>query len=121
MRIFKTKMFHHWAEKIDLDDEALKQAGKEVLLMQCEASLGGGLYKKRVAIENKGKRGGLRTIIAFKRDHHMFFVYGFSKNRIENINEKEKEALKILAKIYLSYNDDQINKAKRVRELVEVL
>lgn len=120
MRIFKTKIFHYWARKINLKDEVLKKAIDEMFFGQYEASLGGYLYKKRVAIGNKGKRSGLRVIIVFKKEHHAFLIYGFSKNHRENIRDDEKEALKELAKIYLSYNNDQLNIGLKTKEFVEV-
>ena len=52
------------------------------------------LYKKRIAFGGKGKSGGLRTIIALRQEDKMFFVYGFAKNKLENITLKEIAALK---------------------------
>ena len=81
---------------------------------------GGHLYKKRIAIDGKGKRGSLRTIVAFKKEDKAFFVYGYAKNSIENITEAELEALKELAKIYFSYGDVGINNAVKSKKFIEV-
>ncbi len=121
MRIFKTKIFHQWTKKVGLRNITLKQAIDEMLSGKYEASLGGHLYKKRVAIGSKGKRGGLRTIIAFKKENNVFFVYGFAKNTRTNIKENESKALKALSKIYFSYNENQLKEAVKVKELIEVL
>jgi hypothetical protein len=121
MRILKTKLFHQWAKKINLLDGNLKQAVAEIQIEQYEASLGGYLYKKRIALDGKGKRRGARTIIAFKRRDKAFFVYGFAKNDKTNINAHEKEVYKNLARILLSYDDGKINYAIRNKELIEVL
>lgn len=120
MRILKTKIFNQWAKKTTLQDAELKKAVQEMRQGQYEASLGGYLYKKRIALQGKGKRSGIRTIIAFKKDMNVFFVYGFSKNVRNNINEEEKQSLKKLAKIYFSYNEIQINKAIKINEFIEV-
>jgi hypothetical protein len=45
-------------------------------------------------------------------------LYGFAKNKRENITRKEEEALKYLAKTYFS--DNRINQAIEAGELIEV-
>lgn len=121
MRIFKTRAFYRWAKKIDLRDETLSQAIEQIQNGQYEANLGGFLYKKRIAVDGKGKSGGLRTIIALKKDDKAFFIYGYAKNRLENITEAELEALKELSKIYFHYSDNEINNAVKSEKIIEVL
>ena len=121
MRILKTKLFHQWAKKTKLLDNSLKQAVAGIQIGWHEASLGGYLYKKRIALDGKGKRKGVRTLIAFKRGDKAFFVYGFAKNDRANINTYEKVIYKKLARILLSYDDRQINYAIRNKELIEVV
>lgn len=120
VRIFKTKFFNRWANKINLRDGALLQAIEQMQQGQYEAGLGGFLYKKRIAIDGKGKRGSLRSIVAFKKEDKAFFVYGYAKNSIENITEAELEALKELAKIYFSYSTTSINNAVKSKKFIEV-
>lgn len=43
-----------------------------------DADLGGGLIKQRVARPGKGRSGGYRTIIAYRRGDRAFFIYGLS-------------------------------------------
>jgi hypothetical protein len=121
VRIFKTKAFQRWAEKINLNDESLRQAVEQMNYGQYEASLGGYLFKKRIAIGNRGKSGGVRTVVAFKKDYRAFFVYGFAKNCMENVGEAEMVALKDLAKIYFSCNDEQIAGAIKNEKIIEVM
>lgn len=85
-----------------------------------EANLGGNIYKKRIALGNKGKRGGARTIIAFKIQGKAFFIYGFAKNKKGNITHKDEEALRALAKLYFSYDENQIEQAIKIGEFIEV-
>jgi len=61
MRIFKLKLFHKWADKEGLIDESLIKAIKEMEQGLIDADLGGHVYKKRVGIKGRGKRGGVRT------------------------------------------------------------
>lgn len=120
MRVLKTKWFHQWAKKAKLLDNGLKQAVAEIQAGRYEANLGSCLYKKRIALGNRGKRGGARTIVAFKRGDKAFFVYGFAKNTKANMAMHEKEIYKNLAKILLSYSDKQVDYAVKNKELIEV-
>ena len=120
MRIFKIKAFNRWAEKIRLCDGTLRQAVLEIEHGQYEADLGGYLYKKRIALGNKGKSGGVRTIVAFRRDDMAIFIYGFSKNQRTNITSGELAAIKKLGKIYFAYTDEQIETVIKIKEFVEV-
>jgi hypothetical protein len=85
-----------------------------------DADLGGGLYKKRVARTGQGKSGGFRTLVATNRGDRWIFVFGFSKNERDNINKKEKDALKKLASYYLSLSVQTLLKAQQSKELIEV-
>jgi hypothetical protein len=48
------------------------------------------------------------------------FLYGFAKNERDNIDDKELDDLKKLAKHYLGYSDAQIATALEQGELREV-
>ncbi|MEE8431535.1 MAG: type II toxin-antitoxin system RelE/ParE family toxin [Candidatus Desulfatibia sp.] len=97
MKVFKTKWFHRWAAKERLGDQALLLAVEEIVNGLIDADLGGHVIKKRVAISGRGKRGSLRTLVAFNLDDKVFFVYGFAKNERANISLKELKTLKELA------------------------
>lgn len=120
MRIFKTKAFNCWAVKTQLCDKILQQVATEIELGQCEASLGGYLYKKRIALGNKGKIGGARVILAFKREDKAIFIYGFSKNQKANITTEEAIALKKLAKMYFMCTEEEIKRLLKIEEFTEV-
>jgi hypothetical protein len=85
-----------------------------------DASLGGHVYKKRVGVQGRGKRGGVRTLLAFKTDEKVFFIYGFAKSQRDNIGHQELKALKRLAAELLAYSDQALNKALTAGELREV-
>lgn len=120
MRIFKNKVFFQWAKHEKLKDAALVKAVEEMENGLWEASLGGGIYKKRIPIPGQGKRSSLRTIVAYKTDNIAIFVYGFAKNNKANISEKEQKALKLLAKLYLGYSGKELEKAIKIGEFIEV-
>lgn len=118
--IYKTKVFDRWANEQGLTDQSLCQAIREMNAGLIDADLGGGLYKKRVARTGKGKSGGFRTLVATNRGDRWIFVFGFAKNERDNINKKEKDALKKLASYYLSLSLEALLKAKQSIELIEV-
>lgn len=120
MRIFKTNGFQQWASKEGLTDEALRTAVNEMEEGLIEANLGGNVYKKRVALQGRGKRGGARTLVAYKREDKTFFIYGFAKNRQANVKENELKALKLLATQLLSYTGAALTIAINENELIEV-
>ena len=70
---------------------------------------------------NRGKRGGARTIVAFRIDHRSIFIYGFAKNEKDNISKSDEVQLKQYAKVLLGFTDQQIKNAIKIGELIEVV
>lgn len=121
MRIFKGSDFDDWAKSEHISDESLIKAVQEITGGLVDASLGVGLLKKRVALEGRGKRGGARTILAFRADDRAFFIYGFSKNKKSTLTPKETKALKQLARTYFSLSDDDLSRAVKHKKLIEII
>lgn len=121
MRVFKSKHFDRWAQKQKLHDKSLLQAIAEMKSGLFDATLGGHLYKKRIATEGRGKSGSTRTIIAFKKGQRAFLIYGFDKGTRANITKKEKEALKIYGGTLLGWPDSEIQKRIDAGELLEIM
>ena len=120
MKVFKTKSFAQWAKGLRVTDAKLSAAVTEMEQGLIDASLGHGLYKKRIAVPGKGKRGGARTIVAYKQAEKAFFIYGFAKNEKDNIDAKEKEALVKYASILVGLDARQMKQTTLGGELIEV-
>ncbi len=120
MRVYKNKWFHKWSAKEGLSDAALLVAVEEMENGLIEASLGKYVVKKRVSLPGRGKRGGARTLVAYKQGNKAFFVYAFAKNQRTNINDKELRALKLLATQLLGYTNTKLIKAVKMGALIEV-
>jgi len=120
MRIFKHKRFHQWTQSEHLKDVTLRQAIGEIEHGLYDANLGSGLYKKRVPMPGQGKKGGYRTLVAFKDGKNTFFVYGFAKNIRANISDNEKRIYRKLAKDFLNMSDADIHEMLDCGKLVEV-
>lgn len=119
-RIFKTRFFYKWAYKANITDRDLCRALNEVEHGLVDATLRGGLIKKRVAVSGKGKRGGGRVILVGDRTQKWFFLYGFIKNERENINPNELDALIMIAKDLMNLSTKQLNCAVQDGTLVEI-
>lgn len=117
MLIYKNKDFYSWAKDNKISDNVLIEAINEVNQGLVDANLGGNIYKKRVSIDNKGKRGGARSIIAFKHNDKAFFIFAFKKGSRANISKKELAAFKFLAKYYFKMTKQEIDKAIDIGEL----
>ncbi|MDR0526288.1 MAG: type II toxin-antitoxin system RelE/ParE family toxin [Spirochaetaceae bacterium] len=120
MRIFKSKWFERFARKNSLTDEALRAAVAEIEAGNFSANLGGNVYKQRVARQGQGKSGGYRTIVLLKHGERAFFVYGFAKSELDNIDDKDIKRLKENARDMLNMNNTVIANCLRSSSLVEI-
>jgi hypothetical protein len=121
MKIFKTKQFQKFAEKENIPDNSLLQAIERANNGLIDAELIRGLLiKQRVARKNSGKSGGYRTIIAFKKGDKAFFVYGFPKNKRDNIDDEELSDLKEFGKILFCASDNEIQNWVNHGKLMEI-
>lgn len=120
MRSFVTKHFFKWALKQRLSDEILNNAIEEVKSKVYEVALGGDLFKKRIQLLGRGKRGGARTIICYKKDSIAIFIHGFAKNEKDNLSSKELRALKEFAKILIGLKKEEIELAIKNGDFREI-
>ena len=60
-------------------------------------------------------------MIAYRAAQRSVFLYGFAKSERDNIDDRELNDLKKLARHYLSYSDAQIATALARTELREVI
>jgi hypothetical protein len=120
VRVFVTKVFARFARKEHLDDERLCEAIARAERGSIDADLGGQLVKQRVARPGAGRSGGTRTVIAYRTSARSVFLYGFAKSERDNIDNRELDDLKKLARHYLSFTDAQIAVAVNGRELREL-
>jgi hypothetical protein len=120
LRIFKVREFAAWCRKVEWTDEALRNTVREICSGLVDANLGGSLYKKRIALEGRGKRGSARAVAVYEPGKRIFFVYGFEKSERENITRTELQALRQYASKLLSMSDKDIEAALKAGNLIEV-
>lgn len=119
-RIFKTRHFSRWSRKAGLNDSALCTAVEEMTGGLVDADLGGGVFKKRVALPGRGKSSGARTLVATNRGDRWFFVFGFEKNVRTNIADHEREALQTIAADLLGLTSAELDTAVAEKKLLEL-
>jgi hypothetical protein len=120
VRLLKDLEFARWARKERLTDEMLQHAADEIEHGLVDARLGGFLLKKRVARPGGGKRGGYRTIVAYRQGVRLVFLFGFAKNEADNITRTEHVALGKLGDVYLAYDERTIDRMVRETLMIEV-
>lgn len=108
-------------KKTPILDTALHEAVEEMEQGLIDADLGHGVLKKRIGLPNKGKRGGVRTIVATNRGGLWIFVFGFEKNERSNISNQELDVLQSIAQDLLNMSSKEINEAIRSKILTEVM
>ncbi len=118
--IWKTRIFSRWMRKTELDDRLLREAVEEMERGLVDADLGGCVYKKRIALPGRGKRGSTRTLIATNRATRWFFLYGFEKNEKDNITQTELAVWKMFAQDLLECSDTHLETLLADRELEEL-
>jgi len=120
LRVFKTKTFGRWSRKADVDDELLCVAVKEMLRGLIDADLGGRVFKKRIPVPGRGKRGGARTIVGSNLRDRWFFLFGFEKKDRETIDSRELAALQAIAAALLEMEPKLLERAVAAGELEEI-
>lgn len=119
-RVFKTRHFSRWMRKTELSDGVLCKAVVEMMQGLIDAELGAGVVKKRIGLAGRGKRGGVRTLIATNKGSRWFFVYGFEKNDRANIADDELEALQGIAAELLRLSGYELDQAVQDASLQEI-
>jgi hypothetical protein len=120
VRIFKTPLFAKWAKKEKLTDGQLRQAVQEMEAGLIDADLGGHIYKKRIALQGRGKRSGARSILAYQIQEKAFFIFGFAKNEKATLDEEDLKIAKAFAKELLKYSNTQLDELVHGGKLYEV-
>lgn len=120
VEVFKRKDFARWQAGEKLPDTDLCAAVKEMESGLVEASLGGLLYKKRVARAGGGKSGGYRTVLSARIGSRYVFLHGFPKSAKANISEDERKALQFAGKAFLDLSVADLATALKIGVLLEV-
>jgi len=119
-RVFKTRWFERFARKERISDSIQVDAVARAENGQVDDDLGGGVIKQRIARPGRGKSGGYRTIIFFRRGARAVFAYGFAKSERANIDDDEEKQFKEAARQVLQLTEKQIEALVKNGDFVEV-
>jgi hypothetical protein len=120
VRIFKNTWFTRFANKESITDGELREMVGQLEAGQTDADLGGGVYKMRLARPGEGKSGGYRVIVFFRSGKRTFYVYGFAKSVLGNINEKQLRDFKRTAKAVLALTEKQLDDVLKTGIYLEI-
>jgi hypothetical protein len=120
MRVLKTRGFARFARAEGIGDNALAKAIRQAEAGLIDASLGAGLIKLRVARAGQGKRGGYRTLVAYRSGRRAVFLFGFAKNERENVSPGQLEDLKAAAGDILRRGEEDLSDDIAAGRLQEV-
>lgn len=109
MRVFLSKAFWRFQRKQAISDAALSEALNRAARGLIDADLGAGLIKQRVARSGKGRAGGYRVLIVYRRGHRAVFLMGFAKSDRANIRDDELETLRELGDALLQARDARLD------------
>jgi hypothetical protein len=101
LAVYQTKGFGRFARKAKVTAADLLDAIDRANRGLIDADLGGGLIKQRIARPGHRKRGGHRGIIAYRVGSLAVFLFGFSKNELDNVGPEDLADLRLLAKGWL--------------------
>src|SRR5688500_15335116 len=119
-RVFKLRTFERWAKGV-LTDLQLCNAAREVLAGRFEADLGGGVCKKRIAVDGQGKSGATRTLIAKKHQGAIFFLAGREKSDPgSDFSDQQVEAAKVIAKGLEAASDSKLDELLAAGTIKEI-
>ena len=120
MRVFKTKGFGRFAKSESISNEMLAKSIRQAETGLVDADLGAGLVKLRVARKGQGKRGGYRTLIAYRSGERAVFLFGFAKSERDNVSAEQLADMKSAAADILKRSDDDIAEDIAAGRLLEV-
>ncbi len=120
MEKYKNRHFTKWAKKESVSDTELNKILVEMARGLLGDRLGAHIYKKRMSLTGRGKRGGARTIVFFKQEEVALFLYGYSKNDKDNLTPKEEEQLRIIAKEFMKLSEVERLRLKAQGKLIEI-
>ncbi|WP_431053290.1 type II toxin-antitoxin system RelE/ParE family toxin [Roseateles sp. L2-2] len=82
--------------------------------------MGSGLVKKRIARSGAGKRSGFRALVANRRGGPWFFIKGFAKNAMDDVDAGTRLLCAEMARELNAMNEASLLEAVANQELKEL-
>lgn len=120
MRILITKHFGKWSKQNGLSHDNLIKSAIEILNGSIDANLGSRLFKKRIRVQGKGKRSAGRVIVFYQINNKLIYIHGFMKKDKDDLTDKEFNALKAMAGIFLNMTEEEYNHSLKNGDFEEI-
>ena len=120
MERYKLKDFAKWAKKEGISDDELAVVVLEMSRGLLGDRLGAHIYKKRLKVEGRGKRGGARAIVLYKDKDVTLFLYGYLKNDQADISQNEEKQLRVFASDFMKLSSADRTKLKTQGKLIAI-
>jgi len=117
---YKLKDFAKWAKKEGISDDELAAVVLEMSRGLLGDRLGAHIYKKRLKVEGRGKRGGARTIVLYKDKDVTLFLYGYLKNDQADISQNEEKQLRLFASEFMRLSSPERARLKTQGMLIAI-
>ncbi len=120
MERYKLKDFAKWAKKEGISDDELTAVVSEMSRGLLGDRLGAHIYKKRIKVEGRGKRGGARAIVLYKDKDVTLFLYGYLKNDQADISQNEEKQLRLFASEFMRLSSAERARLKTQGKLIAI-
>ena len=120
MERYKLKDFAKWAKKEGISDDELTAVVSEMSRGLLGDRLGAHIYKKRIKVEGRGKRGGARAIVLYKDKDVTLFLYGYLKNDQADISQNEEKQLRLFASEFMRLSSTERARLKTQGKLIAI-
>jgi hypothetical protein len=117
---YKLKDFAKWAKKEGISDDELTAVVSEMSRGLLGDRLGAHIYKKRIKVEGRGKRGGARAIVLYKDKDVTLFLYGYLKNDQADISQNEEKQLRLFASEFMRLSSAERARLKTHGKLIAI-
>ncbi|MEN9846641.1 MAG: hypothetical protein RIS36_1788 [Pseudomonadota bacterium] len=117
---YKLKDFAKWAKKEGISDDELAAVVSEMNRGLLGDRLGAHIYKKRIKVDGRGKRGGARAIVLYKDKDVTLFLYGYLKNDQADISHNEEKQLRLFASEFMRLSSAERARLKARGKLIAI-
>lgn len=120
MRTFKTNFFMRYAAVQRISDVELLSAAARRETGSCDFELGHGLTKYRFPRPARGRSLSYCSVLATQREARTLFLYGFPRNRPDDLTTREILAYRDLATAFFELSENAIAQLTASRKIIEV-
>lgn len=120
MERYKLRDFAKWAKKEGISDDELAVVVSEMSRGLLGDRLGAHIYKKRIKVEGRGKRGGARAIVLYKDKDVTLFLYGYLKKDQADISQNEERQLRVFASDFMKLSSADRTRLKTQGKLIAI-